>query len=425
MPLDSLTIPNGVVISGNIKAPCSKSYALRAILLAILQKKECTVQGVDLCGDIISAILLAKILGCKIDINHSEKNVIIDSTNVFYTSKELHIGESGLLARQAMLLSTFFKNEVTITGEKSILRRSFKRDIERLKLMGINCVSNDNLLPITIYPNYPETLLSFNCNDSSQFLSALLLIAPFFENETIIDVSELTSKQYIDITIDVLKGFGIEVQRTDYNHFELSAGACPNVSEYLIQGDYSSISCFAVGGALFGEGLEINNLISDSTQPDRAIIQLLEQIGAKIEIKIDSVIINKGELSTFDFDATYCPDLFPALVALAANIKGKSTIKGVGRLINKESNRAEALVMEFNKLGVMVCLCDDVMEIYGGEIAGGIEVNSHNDHRIAMSLAIASLNAKQNVTITGFNCVSKSYAAFWQDFNDILRYTDN
>jgi 3-phosphoshikimate 1-carboxyvinyltransferase len=188
-------------------------------------------------------------------------------------------------------------------------------------------------------------------------------------------------------------------------------------STYTVDGDWSGASFLLVAGATMGS-VTVTGLNPASPQADRAILDVLERVGASIETVVDSVSVGRKELKPFQYDATDCPDLFPPLVALASSCEGKSVIRGLERLTHKESNRAGALASEFAKLGITIKTAGNRMEVYGGSVREAV-VDAHNDHRIAMACAVTALRAKGNVGINGEACVSKSYPGFFSDLEAI------
>ncbi len=211
-----------------------------------------------------------------------------------------------------------------------------------------------------------------------------------------------------------MKDFGIEILNNGYKHFKISGGQVFIPGEYEIEGDWSGAAFLLVAGAIGGE-VEIENLDANSSQADRRILDVLEQFGARINKSNNVIQVTKAEMKPFNFNATDSPDLFPPLVVLASYAKGKTRIKGVSRLVGKESNRAEALVEEFLKVGIKIELESDDMIIYGGAVTGGT-INSRNDHRIAMAAAVAGVGAIGNINIQGYECISKSYPDFFTDY---------
>jgi 3-phosphoshikimate 1-carboxyvinyltransferase len=240
------------------------------------------------------------------------------------------------------------------------------------------------------------------------------------EKDTTLFVEDAVSTPYIDMTIDTAERFGVEIMHNkgDYSEFFIEGGQKYKATDIAIEGDWSGASTMLVAGAIAGE-VTIKNISTLSRQADTAICRALERAGAGIIIEHDAITISKRELRAFEFDATNSPDLFPALAALAAAAEGESRIIGTSRLRHKESDRAETLRQEYEKLGIEIDISEDnVMKIRGGEIQPA-EVFSHNDHRIAMSLAASALRCKGEVNITAAECVEKSYPEFFDDLDSI------
>jgi 3-phosphoshikimate 1-carboxyvinyltransferase len=250
-------------------------------------------------------------------------------------------------------------------------------------------------------------------NKSSQFLSGLLLALPLLKEGTTIEVEDATSLPYIDLTMNIMEEFGFQIANDNYQKFYLKSQID---IDYLIlnsEADWSSASYLLVAGAISGN-IKLKGLELQSKQADKSILEVLKQVGANVIIDSESIIVSKNQLNSFEYDATNSPDLIPALVALAINCKGKSIIKGIHRLINKESNRLESLYYEYRKLNCKIEIFEDSFIVEKSNILGGL-VNSYNDHRIAMSLAIAGLNASPSIIIEDAECVSKSYPNFFED----------
>lgn len=215
------------------------------------------------------------------------------------------------------------------------------------------------------------------------------------------------------MTIQILKLFGITIHNKEYTIFNIPGKQKYTPYNYTVESDWSGGAFLLAAGAINGD-LTVTGLNPASWQSDMAILKVLEQAGAKMKIGENAIEIKKSKMKAFDFDATESPDLFPPLVALASYCEGTSTIKGVSRLIYKESNRATALKEEFGKMGINIDVKDDIMTITGGKPAGA-HVESHDDHRIAMAAAVAALGASGRVFIHDSQCIAKSYPGFFDD----------
>jgi 3-phosphoshikimate 1-carboxyvinyltransferase len=275
-------------------------------------------------------------------------------------------------------------------------------------------VSDNHFLPLIIDGKIQKTEIRIDCSSTSQVLTGLLIALPLYEHDSLIHVNGLKSKPYIDMTLQILKEFGIRIIHNEYRRFEIPGKQIPILKKYFIEGDWSSAAFHFVGGAIAGN-VSVSGLKNNSVQADRIILQVLSDCGSIVNVDDHKINVKKGSIKSFCFDASDCPDLFPPLAVLAACAEGKSNIMGVSRLYNKESNRAETLKSEFEKLGVRIESDNDKMVIFGGKVHSGI-VSSYNDHRIAMACAILGLKADGPVEIKNAECINKSYPDFFRDY---------
>jgi 3-phosphoshikimate 1-carboxyvinyltransferase len=230
-------------------------------------------------------------------------------------------------------------------------------------------------------------------------------------------VHNLKSKPYIDMTIEVLKNFGIEIQNQGYEIFRIKGDQKYSTADFIIEGDWSGSAFLLVAGAINGDIL-VKGLNKNSLQSDKSILDALKSAGATPVFSDEGLKIKRSNLKAFNFDATHSPDLFPPLVTLAAYCDGVSNIKGVSRLTFKESNRAETLKQEFGKLNVKVEINDDIMSVTGSRPQGA-RVESHEDHRIAMAMAVAALQADGRIFLKDSQCIAKSYPDFYKDMRSL------
>ena len=425
--MDKLIIPGEV--SGEVDPPSSKSYAQRAIAAALLAEGTSVLSGIEMCDDTAAALRVVQALGAKVENTAPGTYTIIGGLDP--RSNTLDIGESGLSTRLFTPIASLCGTPVTITGHSTILKRPMDMMTGPLRALGVEVSDSKGCLPITVRGPMQGGEVEIDGSASSQFLTGLLISLPLAARDTTVRVKDLRSIPYVDMTIAVMDAFGVDVDHRDYEEFYIPGAQTYSPITMTIEGDWSAASCLLVAGAtagcggtghggLNGAGVTVKNLNPVSLQADVAIIEALSRAGAHIEQTKDSVTVSRRELRAFSFDATDCPDLFPALAALAASCEGTSEIIGTARLAHKESDRASAIASEYGKLGIEVDLSrEDVMRITGGTIRGGATVESFGDHRMAMSLATAALNASSPVTITGAECVSKSYGDFWEDFHKL------
>ncbi|GAB0474855.1 3-phosphoshikimate 1-carboxyvinyltransferase [Alistipes indistinctus] len=403
-------------IAGCITAPASKSYAQRAVAAALLAGGETTLTHLDLCNDTRAALDVARRLGASVS-HEGTTYTIRGSLNP--VSTKLNIGESGLATRLFTPIASLCHMPITINGEGSILRRPIEMMEEPLQALGVEVISNGGYLPISVKGPMRGGEIHVDGSLSSQFITGLLMALPLSPNDTVLHVENLKSRPYVDMTIDLAARFGVAIEHNNYEQFYIAGGQHYTPCTYNIEGDWSGASCLLVAGATAGS-ITIRNLNHISLQADLAIIEALARAGAEIITTNSSVTVHGGPLHAFEFDATDCPDLFPALAALAASCEGTSVLTGTQRLTYKESNRAETIAEVFGRLGIGVDLSEEnTMRITGGPVSSAV-VDSHNDHRIAMAAAVAALSSDDSVVIEGADAADKSYPNFWNDL-DTLR----
>ncbi len=408
-------------VKGVTTAPSSKSYAQRAIAAALLAGGVSNIRNVELCDDAQNAIAAATVLGAAITpLGGGDYSI---RGGIDPVGSVIDIGESGLAARLFIPIASLCDVPITVTGRGSILRRPLSMVEEPLRNLGVEVVSNGGMLPVVVRGPLRGGETVVDGSTSSQFVSGLLMALPLAAGDTTLRVRNLNSKPYVDMTILLLERFGVNVGHADYEEFFIEGGQRYTPCDYTVEGDWSGASCLLVAGAVAGE-VTIRNLNPLSTQADAAIIEALSRCGASIVTTTDSVTVSRQELHPFEFDATHCPDLFPALAALAACCDGVSEIRGAHRLVHKESNRAQTIAQEFGKLGITIEVEDgDLMRIEGRVVGTGT-VDSHNDHRIAMALAILGLRSEGGIIIGGAGAVAKSYPAFWADLDKLRAGAD-
>ncbi len=451
----------------NLVAPASKSHAQRAILSSAWAKGKTNLYGYTPCADSEAALELIKTLGVKVHVEkckHLNLKVEITSPGIEDISKslsktdlftrsiktvELPVGESGLLSR--LLIPTAGHlvgkskgvDEIKIVGKGTLNNRVLFNASDPFSDIGIEVVAQDGKLPAIVKGSIKDGNITLLSSGGSQLLSGMLMSLPLCEKNSIIEVREPTSTPYVDLTIQTLKDFGITINNQDFHEYKIP-GRQRYKSKlfYPLEGDWSGASMLFVAGAIT-KGVTITNLPINSKQADEKIIDVLKACGVEVKIteypkylvmcgdvpcafKDDStkelILWSKIELHKpknplipFEFDATNAPDLFPSLVVLALSCMGTSRIKGVNRLSNKESNRAESLYSEFTKLGASIEIDGDYMIVHGGELHGGY-CHSHNDHRVAMALITAGLKIKESVYIDNLECISKSFPNFLNNF---------
>jgi 3-phosphoshikimate 1-carboxyvinyltransferase len=415
-------------INGKIAAPCSKSVVQRVFAASLLSGGETVVSGYTESDDSLAAMEIIEKLGAEVKM---EENLRIKGNPPAHKVEklELNCGESGLSSRLFAPLSLLYSGDVTLNGRGSLLKRPFSGLMKYpFEQMGIAYSDTDGNLPVHLQGQLSANEIIVDGSGGSQFLSGVLMTLPLLPNDSVVKVLNLKSKPYIDLTIDMASKFGVAIDNDNYEIFRIKGKQHYSCNKINIEGDWSGASCLLVAGAIAGK-VEVTNLDYQSNQADKKIVEALKSAGAKVEIETSSTKVAKNELKAFCFDAVDSPDLFPALVALAANCEGVSRIKGLSRLSHKESNRAETLKSEFGKIGTGIDFDEnaDLMIVEGTTVKKKPEnatINSHNDHRIAMSTAIGAvglLDFDSKIIIKNADCVNKSYPGFWKAL-DVIRY---
>jgi 3-phosphoshikimate 1-carboxyvinyltransferase len=401
---------------GTLEAPASKSYLQRAIALACLADGISVIQGYTPSKDVDAAIRIIREMGARVLIESDQ--LTIEGVGLPTKKMVLNCGESGLSTRMFSPIAALSNQEVVITGEGSLLNRPMHMIEDALTKLGKRVQTTNGKLPFTISGDLKSGKILVDGSESSQLITGLLIALPLLKTDSELHVMNPTSIPYIQMTLDILADFGVHVSHENYSIYRMAARQKVNATNYKVEGDWSGAAFHLVAAAITGEATLLN-LNLKSAQADREILTALESCGAKLEEVENGISVCKNQLNAFQFDATHCPDLFPPLAALAVCCKGVSEIKGVSRLKNKESDRGISIQTEFKKLGIEVEIRDGIMFIHGSKVNGG-KVDSHNDHRMAMALAVLGLVSENVVEIDGAESVAKSYPGFFEDFEQLI-----
>lgn len=403
---------------GKIAIPASKSDAQRAILLAALANGRSSLINIGKSADELAMLTAVEKLGATVS-RLDEKTVNIESKSGELNLSSLSIGESGLGLRLLTAIMACQGELVSITGDGSLLKRKHDFFETFFPQMGVEVSSNDGFLPISVKGPLKAGNYIVDGSASSQYISGLLIAFTQIAGVTNLKVHNLTSRPYVDMTLATMKQFGLAVVENEKDVFTIFGKQDVSNINYTIDGDWSAASFWLVASAL-GLDVSVSGLSMASKQADKMLLNALMQANCRISNGEDGIIIDGSNRRSVDFDATHCPDLFPALATYGALTPGLSKIRGVHRLANKESDRSLALQEEFKKLGVSIEVIDDEMHILGVNTIQSCTVKSHNDHRIAMCLAIVAMASGTPLTIEGAESVAKSYPNFWKDVEKLI-----
>jgi len=397
-------------LKGIVEAPPSKSLTQRAIAAGLLANDTTVIRNPSFCNDSLAAISMAEALGATVSTDRS--SMTIQPGRVTNSPVELHCGESGLALRMFSPVAALLSDHVSLTGEGSLVKRPVKMIDEALSQLGVTVRTNNGLLPVNLSGRLRGGRAVIDGSTGSQLLTGLLMALPLAGSGSEIEVSNLKSRPYISLTLELLSDFGVFVENRGFSHFIIPGNQSYQAREYSVEGDWSGAAFLLVAGAVAGS-VTVSNLKTDSLQADMAIMQALRDSGCRLTVNAGRVIAERSELRAFTFDATDCPDLFPPLAALAARCNGTSRISGVSRLVHKESDREGAIAGVLGAMNIRSRVEGDEMLIDGGEVRGAV-VSSHNDHRIAMMAAVMALTATGEVTIAGAEAVAKSFPDFYE-----------
>lgn len=392
-------------LNGIIKAPPSKSHGQRLLLISAISAKQSQIENLGLDNDTTSM---------KVALNQLNQNKIDKALKPC----TIDVAESGFAFRTLSFVGLNFSSNFQITGSGTLQNRNHKSTIELLEQLGLNVGHQDLRLPIEIKGEIKNMHLEVDGSEGSQHVSGLFFLAVCTPGNWKIKLNNLKSRPYFELSLKVLTQAGFKYKRKG-DYFEFIGKQELELQKLKVEGDWSSMAAFCVGAAIKGK-ITLLGLNQNSLQPDIQILGVLEQFGANIYwdsglLHIESTRCRKG----FNFDCSDCPDLFPILVVLACAATSMSEIKGIGRLLNKESNRLHAMQQALNQWGVDYLIIDDSIQIQGKQYIKDATVETKNDHRIAMAGAIAALLNKNGQNIDVPMCVKKSYPDFFDDYKTL------
>lgn len=404
-----------------ITMPGSKSYTNRALIMAAITKGTVTLVNYLESDDTLAMINCLKTLGIKIK---KVKNTLVVENDInFIKDKryELDADLSGTTIRFILALSCIVPGIKKIFGSVGLNKRPIGDLVLALNTAGaeIKYENKYGFPPVIVSSSFlPHGDISIDGSVSSQFLSALLMIAPKIAEVSINVLGEQISKSYIDITISMMKEWGVKIENNNYKQYAVPPNQDYKMSKYVIEGDYSAAGYFAAIAVLKKSKITIKNLNPNSVQGDRNFLTILEKMGNKITYRDSEVIIEGTGIKPVEADMELCPDQAQTLAVLASFAKGKTVMNGVRSLRVKETERIKALQIELAKMGIKTESSDvDTLIIYGGDPKPA-EIDTYNDHRMAMSFAVASVKLS-GMKINNPEVVNKTFPKFWETLSQI------
>ena len=405
-------------LCGTVKIPPSKSFAHRAIISAFLSNGSCTVSNIELSKDIEATLSCVKALGGNAEFDKKTLTVSFKKADKSCAEPPvLDCGESGSTLRFFIPIALALVGGASFKGHGKLMERPLEPYFEIFQKKGIKYHKTKNVL--TLSGKLTSGEFSLDGSVSSQFLTGLLFALPILDGDSIIKIDgNLSSKGYVDITLDVLKNFGIEIENLEYKTFLVKGNQKYTATNYTVEGDFSQAAFFLVAGAL-GCDVCCQGLRRDSLQGDKKITEILEKAGAKVTWLDDNTLKASQSplMHSITVDADEIPDLVPIISVLLSFCKGKSRIENAARLRLKESDRLAAMASELSKMGADITEGADFLEISGKQTLRGCDLSSWNDHRIAMALSVAACRAEGGISIKGAKkAITKSYPTFFDDY---------
>ena len=410
-------------LNGTIEIPPSKSYSHRAVIAAALAEngKKSRVDNLKFSVDITTTTDIMENWGAEIERFESALEIIGNGGKVVPRDKYVQCNESGSTIRFLIPVGITSKNELVFDGKGKLVDRPLDSYYRIFDKQGLKYETTGGKLPLTVNGKLKPGNYEIDGNISSQFITGLLYALPLLEGDSKLIINKnLESKGYVDLTLEILKLAGIEIVNNDYKSFDIRGNQTYKPFDYTVEGDYSQVAFWIVAGIISANRdneVKCLHVNKNSLQGDREIIEIVTRMGAKLEIFDDYVIVKPSKTKGTVIDISQCPDIGPVLTVLAALSEGETRIINGERLRIKESDRITSIKTELNKLGGNVSEEGDSLIIQGVEgFRGGITVNAWNDHRIAMSLAIASTRCEKEIILEEAESVRKSYPHFWDDF---------
>ncbi len=420
----SIIIPTSAAIKGKIRIPGSKSLTNRAILIASLAKGESQLTGVLHSDDTHYMIEVCKSLGIQCAEENDTLKIVGCDGNLAPCNKELYVGNAGTAARFLTAMLPLGKGNYILNGNERMQQRPIMDLIVSLRALGVTVkdINNTGCPPVQITADGIQGGdLTIPGDKSSQYVSAIMMAAPYALKETNIQISgELVSRTYVDMTRRIMLDFGANCTWQGEQDLKVSPEQRYMGCEYDIEGDASSASYFFAMAAITKGEIKVKGLTPNSSQGDLGLLGILEQMGCQVSWLQNEVTVTGGELNAVDVDMNTMSDVAPTLAVISLFAKGTTYIRNVENMRIKECDRISATVKELRKLGATVKEWDDGLSIEGGGSLTAAELETYDDHRMAMSFSLAGLKIP-GVTILEPGCVSKTFPRFYDMFLPLIQ----
>ena len=407
---------NGGRMDGDVSVPSSKSYTHRAIIMAALSGGRCVVRNPLESLDIKATAEAVRSMGATV--TYQDRDIIVDSKGLHAPDRTIDVLNSGTTMRLMIGLSALFDSETTLTGDDSIKKRPMRPLLEALEQCGAKCTSDGGRAPITVKGPVTSDRIEIDGSMSSQFVSSMLMMSPLVGRPMdIVLKGKLVSKPYIEITLSMMRTFGIDVQRTPEGFHVEPQRYVP--TDFTVPADFSSAAFPLVAGGLSGK-VSVGGLDLEDPQGDKRIIDILRDAGCSVSTEAGRISCSRnGRPKACDVDLSDIPDLFPIVAVLMSTAEGSCRLYGAPQLRFKESDRIASVERMLRTLGADITGTDDGCLINGVERLSGGRIDHRGDHRLMMSAAVASLVSEGPVSMEDDGCWNVSYPGFVEQMRSI------
>jgi 3-phosphoshikimate 1-carboxyvinyltransferase len=406
-------------LHATVRIPGSKSLTHRALIASGLAQGRSLLRGALFCEDTVYTEQALSAMGARID--HQAEEATVDGVSgrplLERANQEIFLGNSGTSMRLMMSVASLCGTDVMLTGSRRMLERPIGELVTALGQVGVRAsyLGKVGCPPVLIHARgISGGRATLSGRESSQYVSSLLLAGPFARKDLEVEVKgPLVSRPYVDMTVEVMEAFGVRVLRDGYHLFHVDAGQAYRAREYGVLGDASNASYFWAAAAVTGGEISTENIHPwAGTQGDLLFLNLLEQMGCRVERGRAHVVVSGGELTGIEVDMGAVPDLVPTLASVGLFAEGKTVIRNISHLRHKESDRVHAIGLEWERLGAKVEELEDGLIIHGNAPLKGCVLDPRDDHRLAMSMAVIGLKV-EGIAVENEGCVAKSFPGFW------------
>ncbi len=407
----------------DVNVPGSKSYTHRILIATALSDGACTISNSLRSEDTILTAGALKAMGVPIEDDGEIVTVKGCNGKLKQTEEPVYLANSGTSMRLLTSVAAIGDGPCTLTGTPRMQERPIQALLNGLKQIGVKAESlnGTGCPPIEIIgEKIKGGKMDLDCSISSQFLSSVLLIAPFTEEGIEVNLTqELVSKPYVDMTTDIMERLGVKVERDGYEKFYVPGNQTYKAGNYAVEPDCSQASYFWGAAAITGKKIKVKNISKDSRQGDVKFAEVLKKMGCSVSYENDGISVHGGDLTAVEVDMSSMPDIVPTLAVVASFAKGTTVITNVAHLKAKECDRLGCVATELIKMGIDAKATDSGLQITGGKPVGAT-IETYDDHRMAMCFAIAGLKVP-GMEILDEMCVGKSFPNYWQVFETLYK----